>query len=95
MVFKDLAKINKKEKKYLRRKNFLINHIILYVQCINVFMWNLTKLYFLFYKFTMIFLKILLKSIYIYLPNNKEVTFCCFFGLEFFWYGYLYLHRRS
>ena len=36
-------------------KNFVLQHTILYVQCVDMFMWSPTKLEFLFYDFFMIY----------------------------------------
>ena len=35
--------------------NFILNHIILYVQCVDLLMWSPTKLNFSFYVFSMIY----------------------------------------
>ena len=35
--------------------NFILKHIILYVQCVDLLMWSPTKLIFPFYDFSMIY----------------------------------------
>ena len=56
MIFHRFSQINKKEKdKTFVAKNFILKHIILYVQCVDLLLWSLTKLNFSFYDFSMIY----------------------------------------
>ena len=36
-------------------KNFVLQHTILYIHCVDLLMWSPTKLNFLFYDFSMIY----------------------------------------
>ena len=39
----------------MHNKNFVLKHTILYVYCVDLFMWNPTKFDFPFYDFSMIY----------------------------------------
>jgi len=53
--FKYLAKININKKTKSFSKNFILKHIILYVHCVDILMWNPKKLDFVFYDFYVIY----------------------------------------
>ena len=61
MIFHKFSQIKKRQRQNLRSKNFILKHIILYVQCVDLLMWSPIKLNFSFYGFsiiTMIFQKV-------------------------------------
>ena len=39
----------------LQQKKYILNHIILYVHCVDLLIWSLTQLNFLFYDFSVIY----------------------------------------
>ena len=73
MIFYRFSQINKKTKN-LRSKNFIIKHIILYVQCVDPLMWSPTKLNFSFYDFFMIY-NDFSKFELIFLKKKKKQTY--------------------
>ena len=55
--------------------NFILNYIILYVQCVDLLMWSPTKLNFLFYDFSIIYNNFL-KSQLIFLKKRQNHGYC-------------------
>jgi len=53
-IFQISSQINKK-KRNISSKNFVLKHTILYIHYVDLLMWSITKLNFLFYNFSMIY----------------------------------------